>query len=473
MTEAPPVDVVTEAFQLRQVGDYPAAFALIDDALKEESPWRNNPEFWRVVGLLDGDRKEYTKAKAAFLKVLGCTNADGSPRLPMIPEIWAEVALAHIVVGEYGDAREMFDIASTLADEHAIPIDHPRRMDILLSQGGLFGRYGRLRKARRRYEQVCKVRGYPDRPLTDHHRYSIGLAHLLLQHYGDGFRGYESRFAMFDQRASLWFKPPNLSRWEEGQRGSVVVWAEQGAGDLVQMWRYLPMVAASCGQPVTVRCGSELHELVKAVPGVGDVFLRDDPRAEACDYEVPLMSLPLAFGIETAADIPAPVVPDGFGWRDPRNLLRRVGVCWSGNPGHTNDKDRSAPWTTVGALCGQIPGATFVVLQPDVPAVIADVVPGKWERPTLGSYADTARAMQTLDAVVTVDTSVVHLAATLGVPTWLVPPTGPEWRWTLDSESPWYGTNLHIVRRTRCDAWPDAWDEVARQVSRFLQRRAA
>jgi hypothetical protein len=179
------------------------------------------------------------------------------------------------------------------------------------------------------------------------------------------------------------------------------------------------------------------------------------------DMYCPLMSLPLAFGtrletIPPAAYLP-PLAPDRVrAWDDrlgPRDQLR-VGLVWSGNPKHGNDRHRSVPLRTMARLFDV--GATFVSLQkdprPDDKVFLSERTDIVDLTADLADFAETAALLSCLDVVITVDTSVAHVAATLGRPTWILLPYLPDWRWLLDrDDSPWYPT----VRLFRQDATRD------------------
>jgi ADP-heptose:LPS heptosyltransferase len=189
------------------------------------------------------------------------------------------------------------------------------------------------------------------------------------------------------------------------------------------------------------------------------------------------MSLPFAFGT-TLDDIPAEVpylradAALRIRWeqRLPQTGAPRIGIVWSGNPQHRNDRRRSIPLEIFRAL--DPGGVQFVALQPQVRdtdrQALADW-PGLLDAgPQLADFAQTAALLEALDVIVTVDTSVAHLAGALGKPVWVLLPYAPDWRWLLGREdSPWYpsarlyrqqmpGDWGSVLARVRADlkAWP-------------------
>jgi hypothetical protein len=145
-----------------------------------------------------------------------------------------------------------------------------------------------------------------------------------------------------------------------------------------------------------------------------------------------------------------------------------VGIAWSGNPVHRNDRNRSLPLALLRELATE--GWQFVSLQPEVRASDRPALEG-WDGlldlgPELRDFADTAALMQSLDLVLTVDTSVAHLAGALGRPVWILLPHSPDWRWLMDrGDTPWYPT----ARLYRQPA-QGAWSPVLAQVSADLRR---
>ena len=174
------------------------------------------------------------------------------------------------------------------------------------------------------------------------------------------------------------------------------------------------------------------------------------------DFHCPLMSLPLAFG--TTIDTIPSNVPYVSADRHARNWdtflgstrRPRIGIVWSGNPGHANDRNRSLPLKAVRPLFET--GAQFVSLQKqarDSDLVTLRELSGILDAgPEIESFADTAALIQQLDLVISVDTSVAHLAGALGKPVWILLPYVPDYRWLLGrDDTPWYPT-ARLYRQT-------------------------
>ena len=269
---------------------------------------------------------------------------------------------------------------------------------------------------------------------------------------------------------------PNLDvpKWqgERVPRQTVLLCAEQGIGDCLQFLRFAPLVKARVGR-VVVSCPASLVNLVKSAEGV-DEAVPDSGPTPRCDSYAMLLSLPRIFG--TSFDtLPAtvPYLHARFNSRqsqvpskDPEG--RRIGLVWAGNPSHPNDANRSAPLAALAPLLA-LPGNQFFSLQVGPRAAdlsqLKGAVPITDWSPNLGDFSDTAAALATLDLLITVDTSVAHLAGALGRPVWMLLAFAPDWRWLLQREdSPWYPT-LRLFRQPA----PGDWQSVVAKLAAALQ----
>lgn len=241
----------------------------------------------------------------------------------------------------------------------------------------------------------------------------------------------------------------------------ILLYAEAGAGfgDLIQFSRYAPLVAQQARQTI-LECPELLYRLFQTIPGVQCVPI-GQPMPEV-DCQVSLLSLPQRYGTElstipTAMPYLLPPVTGG-----PSLLAgeRKIGLVWGGNPNHRHDSVRSCPFPLMQRLL-TVPHWTFYSLQKgphqaelthDLP--IHDLSSG------LQDFADTAQVIQQLDLVITVDTSVAHLAGALGKPVWILLARNPDWRWLLDREdSPWYPT-ARLFRQAPGQGWDVLCDRV-------------
>ncbi|QVN23618.1 tetratricopeptide repeat protein [Burkholderia pyrrocinia] len=321
----------------------------------------------------------------------------------------------------------------------------------------------------------------------DHDRvpttFNLSLVLLAMGQYEEGWRLYEARY----RPSSYWGDdaphhvlpklPAPLWQGESLDGKSLVVWPEQGLGDVVQFARYLPLLKRRGLSMLTVVCPAALTNLIATVDGVDRCVGLDDASAlPTHDYACPIMSLPLRCGttIDTIPAtvpylrVPAPLVER---WRSsvPAGGFK-VGLVWAGDPrpdqaqAHATDRRRSLSASAYLPLL-QIPGVSFVSLQKGettrrqidtIPSSIRPVDPMEHVR----DFADTAAIISHLDLVITVDTSVAHVAGALNKPVWILSRFDGCWRWFADrDDSPWY-PGARLFRQSEPGQWADVVERV-------------
>jgi hypothetical protein len=200
----------------------------------------------------------------------------------------------------------------------------------------------------------------------------------------------------------------------------------------------------------------------------------DEP-LPAYDYHCPLLSLPLVFGT-TLTTIPAAVpYVNAAGekvaaWRERLGPTsrRRVGLAWSGSPGHKNDRNRSVPLAELTGLARA--GVDLISLQKEVreaDRATLEACPAiRHFGACLQDFDDTAALIANLDLVISVDTAVAHLAGALGKPVWILLPYAPDWRWLVGrTDSPWYPT-ARLYRQPRPGDWANPIQRMAEELRR-------
>ena len=267
-------------------------------------------------------------------------------------------------------------------------------------------------------------------PLSVDPHVNLAHDHLREGRFEEGWAEHEWRLRRPEFRRRMQVPP---WRGEAIAGGTVLLWAEQGLGDAIQFARYAPLVAAR-GLRVIVEAPAPLYDLFREVDGVADVVAPGQDGLP--ENHAALMSLPGIFGVEPATEpyLRAPLampLEGGDGGR--------VGLVWAGNPAHSNDRNRSHRLSDFAPLCRD--GITLFSLQVG-PSAQQATLPGM-DLVELGAgfqdFSDTAAALAALDLLITVDTSVAHLASALGVPTWLILPANPDWRWGREGDGTvWY-----------------------------------
>jgi Flp pilus assembly protein TadD len=254
--------------------------------------------------------------------------------------------------------------------------------------------------------------------------------------------------------------------WDGGPfRGrTLLVWIEQGLGDTFQFARYLPRVKA-LGGTVHFVAYAGLLELMDGLPGVDRLFSEHD-ELPPFDLQVPLMDLPALFR-STPADFPPPTpFRPAAGYAPPPALAalleapgRKGGLVWAGSPSHQDNARRSMDPALLAPLAG-VEGMGWMSLQ--LGAAALPPLPGLLDlAPALGSWSDTAHALARLDCVVTVDTAVAHLAASMGVPTHLLLPFFPDWRWLMAGRATAWYPAMTLHRQPAPGDWTSAVAEAA------------
>jgi hypothetical protein len=241
---------------------------------------------------------------------------------------------------------------------------------------------------------------------------------------------------------------------------------------VIQFSRYIPWVLERCPN-VVIASSSEIRPVLRQLLPADRIFIRweDCPPWKAF---CPLSGLPRLHG--TRVDNVPAAIPylradsarvDAWGERLGRLAPRshkRVGIVWAGRPTHNNDRRRSSKLADFAPLAA-LPGVALVSLQKGPSADQAGRYFGRAPLINIGAevrdYDDTMALLECLDLVVTVDTSVGHLAAAMGKPVWILLATSPDWRWMLNREdSPWYPT-VRLFRQTVSRQWRDVMEQVA------------
>jgi tetratricopeptide (TPR) repeat protein len=305
----------------------------------------------------------------------------------------------------------------------------------------------------------------------------LGLAMSLLQlgDFGRGWKHYEWRWE--DEalkKVARNFSQPLWTGTEPLQGKTILLHAEQGFGDTLQFCRYAKMVGA-LGARVLVEVQPALLGLLEGLDGADQVLAKGQPLPDF-DCHCPLLSLPLALG--TTLD----TLPSGkpylsapahkvVQWtqRLGHKTRPRVGLVWSGNAVHKNDRNRSV---ALAELMAHLPEAfDYISLQkefrPDDRQTLEQHPHILRLDQEIGDFSDTAALCALMDVVITVDTSVAHLAGALGRPVWLALTLNPDWRWLLErSDSPWYDT-VTLYRQQAAGQWGPVLDRMAADLNRL------
>ena len=385
---------------------------------------------------------------------------------PQYADAHYNLANALTMLGRLDEAERAYRRAIELA---------PRQCDAHNNLGTLLETQGRLNEAMACYEAAL----HADGDSAEAHR-NRALLRLLCGDYAQGWPEYEWRWRTSGHARPSYSQP----QWE-GQRvegRAILLIAEQGLGDTVQLVRYAPLVQEKSGARVVLTCPRPWHALLQTAPGIDRLVATDDVPG-AFDYYVPLLSLPMIFKT-TLETIPARIPYLAAEsqrveyWQ--RELAAvgafKVGIAWQGNPEFAGDRYRSIPLEHFAPLadCEKVRlfslqknfgREQLAALPAGFPIVDLDA---KLDEST-GAFVDTAAVMMSLDLVITSDTATAHVAGALGVPVWVALQYKPNWRFLLDRrDSPWYPT-MRLFRQAKWGAWPEVFRQIAGEL-RVLSR---
>jgi Flp pilus assembly protein TadD len=331
--------------------------------------------------------------------------------------------------------------------------------DSLSNLGLALSDAGRLDDALARFDQALALApGHADAA------YNRATTLLLAGRLPEAWPGFERRWHRQGHQPPWTLTAP---QWHgAATSGRLLLHADQGIGDTIQMARFLPALAAR--QKLAIAVHRTLLPLLRPLAPNATWHAIEDGLPD-CDQHAPIMSLPGLLALDLP-DLPGaipyltadPAAAERWQHRIADHPGQRIGLAWRGNPGYPADAARSLPAEHL-TLLADVPGFSFVSLQPGTPAPV-NLLDWTHELTDMGT---TAALVAALDLVITVDTAVAHLAGALGRPVWLLNRFAPCWRWMLHrDDSPWYPT-LHQFRQPA----PGDWTSVIARVKAALTAR--
>lgn len=308
---------------------------------------------------------------------------------------------------------------------------------------------------------------------------NLGYYQLLTGDFQNGWENYGWRWHVKD--FALQHRRYQEPMWDgssmEGKK--IYIYPEQGLGDCIQFVRYLKLVEERGGR-VIFESPAKLEALFQDIEYVESVVTAGHS-APPFDCHASLLDLPGLLNT-TLETIPS----SGSYLRAPTSLTEkwrnrlgphegfRVGIVWAGNPKHNNDLSRSIPFEHLRPLL-EMEEVEFYSLQ--VGERRNDIGAQEFDKKLndlsndLTDFANTAGVIEQLDLVISVDTSVAHLAGALGRPVWTLLPLIPDWRWLLDrADSPWY-SSMQLFRQERFGAWNGVVENVCQALAQKLSTR--
>ena len=409
---------------------------------------------------------------------------------------WFNMGNAHMAMGSFDAAIENFRQAIRLGESfvrqfnlanaltavlrfeeavkaygRALEIE-PGNLDATINLAGVLRDMGRLAEAEALLRDALER--IPDE--ADLH-WNLALVLLTKGDYAEGWRQYEWRWrtAHFARFVRDFPSPPWQGESLDGL--SLLVHAEQGFGDALEICRYVPLLVERAAS-VTLECRKGLGRLFTTLHPCLTVVEAGEAPLPVCDRHVALMSLPHVMGtlLDTIpATIPYLSVPEGAAdFSDLTGAGVRLGVVWSGSATRRDNLHRSLRPHDLAGLTGC---TLFSLQKGDAAAQASDLFDhGRMVDlgPRLGDFADTAAAIAALDLVITVDTAVAHLAGALGKPVWiLLPNPTSAFLWMAGrSDSPWYPT-ARLFRQAEPGDWSPVIGELGQALASFALAKAS
>jgi tetratricopeptide (TPR) repeat protein len=469
-----------------QVGRHDLAVELIGQAIKRDG---QNPVYFSNLGVALRDQGKLDEAMTAYRQAIRLRPDYAEAYSNLGYALWDQGKLDEAVAAcrqairanpDLAEAHSNLGIAlkgqgkleeAIAACRQAVRIK-PDFADAYSNLGIALKDQGKLVEAIAAFRQAIRFK--PD--FADAH-WNESLLSLLTGDFERGWIKSEWRWKSTSSGLSRRnFAQPLWLGAETLERKTILLHSEQGLGDTIQFCRYVPLVAAR-GARVVLEVAEPLRELMSGLNGVSHCVSKGEALPDF-DLHCPLLSLPLAFATRldtipsTTPYLRAPARGRGWEARLGPEGRPRIGLVWSGNPRHRDDRKRSVELNALSPLFDI--AATFVSLQKDLRAGDEAVLSEQCNIINLGqsleSFVDTAALISHLDLVISVDTSVAHLAGALGRPVWVMLPFVPDWRWLLDrDDSPWYPT-ARLFRQTDTRDWHSVIDRVRIALDDFARK---
>jgi tetratricopeptide (TPR) repeat protein len=396
---------------------------------------------WCYLGIALHDQRKYHEAVEAYQKALGIN--------PQFPIALNNLGNTLRYVGDVERADRSFQKALDLKPDY---------FNAYKNRGTLHAWNGSPELAFKYYS--CALELNPND--AELHR-NLGVIKLLQGEFREGWLEYRWRWKVGDLN-----RPAQMPIWDGTDLNgkSILLTAEQGLGDTLHFVRFA-QVLRERGAKTLVYAQAPLMALLQNCKNLGPFYPNNLPLSQSFDCQCSLIDAAdlLNVDLQSIPSLPSYIQPPEnlVGYWEQRMLKRpsefRVGIAWQGNPGHQADMFRSIPLSYFEPL-SEIPGVRLISFQQGFGTEQIKqwrgkplgVLPEDVDKSS-GAFMDTAAIMQSLDLVITSDTSIAHLAGALGVPTWVGLNFVPDWRWLMEREdSPWY-PSLKLFRQTKTGDW--------------------
>jgi tetratricopeptide (TPR) repeat protein len=422
----------------------------------------DDPAVWFNLGQAYIGKENYTDAELCFLKAIEI-NPDSTGS-------WLALGELYLQQSKFPDAEKCLRKAHQLV---------PASFKILLLLGTALIPQEKTSDAFDCCRKVIAIK-----PECVEAFYNMGYLQLRSGNYLEGFKNFEARLEMksLNSDGRRYLQP----RWDGSllHGRSILIFGEQGLGDVIQFCRYVPLVARQSGKVVLEVDAPYVPFFESSFKGMAQVI----PKSEtppSTDVYIQSFSLPHIF--HTTLDTIPNTIPylvvdpvKSAKWRArlAEDTAYRVGLVWRGSPRNPMDKERSCTLAALSPLAG-VRDVSFYSLQfgateeaKSPPQGMRFTDPGPLFENLTETLTDTAALIANLDLIICVDTGVAHLAGAIGKPVWLLLASTPDWRWLVGCEdSPWYPT-MRLFRQDQRGDWGGVIDRVGIALDSLVKERA-
>lgn len=404
---------------------------------------QNFADAWDLAGFLSRDKKDFQRSLACHARAV-----------TLQPDNLKFLGNYALLLLATGDLVNAYKIMRGIEKKDANFLTH--------TTGNILKASGHADMALPYFRKSCAL-------LPDNEEVRVTVAMALLQ-AGKFMEGW----ALWETRPSLGPRYHDIPLWKSGAVAHLLVHEDQGMGDAFQCARYIPRLK-QFAKHITISVTPALKKVFEFSFPDFVVQSHDDP-APVADARVRMLSLPAIFGA-TADNIPAPIpyMKARDEWRAAwtnrleKTAKPRIGVVWGGNPDHLNDSLRSISNILIQPLLNAAPDH-MISLQKGIQRNGIDLATaGVFDADVyLNDFSETAGLLEEIDLLISVDTSVVHLAGAMGKPVWLLLPFDPDWRWLIGREdSPWY-PSMRLYRQHKPRDWTGVIERVTMDVLSFV-----
>jgi tetratricopeptide (TPR) repeat protein len=426
-----------KATALRRLGFKEKALESIKQALLLDP---TNADFFETLASIQRDMRQYDEAVQSLKTAIRLNPTD--------PKFHNSLS---IVLGRYGHNEE------ALAHINTYIALKPKKAEGYSNRGNILKALGRYREALEDYARALSID--PDIFMG---RANKAMSHLVLGEWEEGWELFEGRLPGN--------QPPEMNRFDKAKRWNgeaaqgktLIIYNEQGMGDTIQFCRYIPELQKTGAHLIFQVQGLLLSLMRQNWPA--ERFISMDDPLPPYDLQCPFMSLPRIY--KTRPDNVA--LSSGYVQADAAKVaggeaqlagagMKKIGLVWAGNPDHMNDHIRSIRLEQFAPIL-KLPGMRFFSLQKGEQAAAQIAALPEALRPTdlssrLNDFTDTAAILKNLDLLISVDTSVLHLAGALGVPAAALIQFDPDWRWMVGrDDTPWYAS-VRLYRQAQFGDW--------------------